>query len=56
MDHRHAIGYFFLLLIVIGLGASWWRASEHWRARRRGIREYNRRRRERAAEIRERGG
>jgi hypothetical protein len=55
MDQRHAIGYFFLLLIVIGLGAAWWRASVHWRARRRGIRAFDRRRRERAAEIREHG-
>jgi hypothetical protein len=50
MDHRHAIAYFFLLLIVAGLGAAWWRASGHWRARRRGSREFERQRLERRAE------
>jgi hypothetical protein len=50
MDHRHAIAYSFLLLIVSGLAAAWWRASGHWRARRRGSREFERQRLERRAE------
>jgi Flp pilus assembly protein TadB len=50
MDHRHAVAYFFLLLIVAGLGAAFWRASREARARRRSSRDFERRRRERKAE------
>lgn len=56
MDQRHAIAYFFLLLIVIGLAAAWWRASRHWRDRRRAIREFDRRRRDWRTENAHRGG
>jgi hypothetical protein len=55
MDHRHLVAYFFMLLIVVGLGAAWWANSGHWRARRRGMRELERRRREKRAEGQERG-
>ena len=54
MDHRHAIAYFFLLLIVVGLGAALWRASAHQRAHRRASREFERQRLERKAEEAER--
>ena len=49
MDHRHAIAYFFLLLIVLGLCAALWRASARQRADRRASREFERQRRERRA-------
>jgi len=54
MDHRHAIAYFFLLLIVLGLGGAYWRATTHHRAHRRASREFERQRRERKAEEAER--
>lgn len=50
MDHRHAIAYFFLLLIVVGLAGAWWRVSGHQRFHRRQSRDFERRRRERRAE------
>jgi hypothetical protein len=56
MDHRHAIAYVFLLLIVLGLAGGWWRASGHWRARRRGSRAFERKRLERRAEQLEQEG
>ncbi len=51
MDHRHFVAYFFLLLIVAGLGVAWWRNSGHWRGRRRASRLFERRQRERRAEM-----
>jgi hypothetical protein len=54
MDHRHAIAYFFLLLIVVGLAAAWWRVSGHQRSHWRQSRDFERRRRERKAEEAER--
>lgn len=56
MDQRHVIAYLVLLLIVAGLGAAWWGASAHWRARRRASRAFERRRIERRAEEVGRGG
>jgi FtsZ-interacting cell division protein ZipA len=50
MDHRHAVAYLFILLIVAGLAMAWWFNSGHWRARRRSSREFERRQRERRAD------
>ena len=52
MDHRHAIAYFFLLLIVVGLAGALWRASAHQRSHRRASRAFERERRERKEEAR----
>jgi hypothetical protein len=54
MDHRHAIAYFFLLLIVIGLAAAFWRATGQQRWHRRASRAFERRRLERKADDAER--
>ena len=50
MDHRHAIAYFFLLLIVVGLVVTWWRLSGHQRYHRRLSRDFERQRRKRRSE------
>jgi hypothetical protein len=49
MEHRHLIAYFFLLLIVVGVGAAWFRASRDWRASRRAHFRFEREQEERRA-------